>query len=217
MVETMNVPRRQTLSEELFNAISHGIGALSAAAAMVMMILKAEDAWQVTAVCIYGATMFILYMASTLYHSLTNRKAKGVFRVLDHCSIFLLIAGTYTPYTLIALRNTVGWPLLIFIWGSAAVGIVLNAISLKRFKKISMVLYVLMGWAVVMTAAPLMRAVDPAGCLLLLIGGIFYTVGIVFFALGRRIYGMHPLWHVFVLAGSAFQFFSVYFYVLPKF
>lgn len=215
MVEVMKMPRRQTLSEELFNAISHGIGALSAIAAMVMMILKSEDVWKIIAVSIYGAAMLILYMASTLYHSLTNKKAKGVFRVLDHCSIFLLIAGTYTPYTLIALRDTVGWPLFAFIWIGAITGIVLNAISLEKFKAFSMILYVLMGWAVVMTAGPLLRAVAPMGCLLLLIGGICYTVGIVFFGLGRRIYGMHPLWHVFVLAGSAFQFFSIYFFVLP--
>ena len=108
MVEVVKMPRWQSLSEELFNAISHGIGALSAVAATVLMILKSQDAWQVTAVSIYGAAMFVLYMASTLYHSLTNKKAKRVFRVLDHCSIFLLIAGTYTPYTLIALRSTVG-------------------------------------------------------------------------------------------------------------
>ena len=215
MVEVAKMPRRQTLSEELFNAISHGIGALSAIAATVMMILKSEDVWQIIAVSIYGAAMLILYMASTLYHSLTNKKAKGVFRVLDHCSIFLLIAGTYTPYTLIALRGTVGWPLFAFIWISAITGIVLNAVSLEKFKAISMVLYVLMGWAVVMTAGPLLRAVAPMGCLLLLIGGICYTVGIVFFGLGRRNYGKHPLWHVFVLAGSAFQFFSIYFFVLP--
>ena len=217
MVEVVKMPRRQTLSEELFNAISHGIGALSAVAATVLMILKSKDAWQVTAVSIYGAAMFVLYMASTLYHSLTNKKAKRVFRVLDHCSIFLLIAGTYTPYTLIALRSTVGWPLLVFIWVSAIVGIVLNAVSLEKFKAFSNILYLLMGWAIVMTAGPLVSTVAPMGCLLLLIGGICYTFGMVFFALGRRIYGMHPLWHVFVLAGSAFQFFSIYVYVLPHF
>ena len=214
MVEVVKMPRRQTFSEELFNAISHGIGALSAVAATVLMILKSQDAWQVTAVSIYGAAMFVLYMAS---HSLTNKKAKRVFRVLDHCSIFLLIAGTYTPYTLIALRSTVGWPLLVFIWVSAIVGIVLNAVSLEKFKAFSNILYLLMGWAIVMTAGPLVSTVAPMGCLLLLIGGICYTFGMVFFALGRRIYGMHPLWHVFVLAGSAFQFFSIYVYVLSHF
>lgn len=215
MIDTINISRKQTFSEELFNAISHGLGVLFAIAATVLMLLRASDAWQVVSVCVYGASMVFLYMASTLYHSISSPGAKRVLRVFDHCSIFVLIAGTYTPYTLIALRHTVGWPLFGLIWGTAILGIVLNAISLEKFKKLSYVLYLLMGWAIIMTVGPLNAAVPMQGVLYLIVGGIAYTAGMVFFGLGKKMRGMHPLWHVFVLVGSVFHFLSIFGYVLP--
>ena len=214
MVEMMKLPRKQTFSEELFNAISHGVGAMSAIAAMVLMLVRAQDPWQTVSACIYGGSMFFLYMASTLYHSMFHEGAKRVLRVFDHCSIYVLIAGTYTPYTLVALRGAVGWTLFGIIWGGAVLGIVLNAISLERFKILSNVLYLVMGWAMIMTLGPLNSAVSPMGVMLLVLGGILYTVGLVFFGLGKKVRGMHPLWHVFVLGGSVLHFLSVYLYVL---
>ncbi len=214
MVEMMKLPRKQTFSEELFNAISHGVGAMSAIAAMVLMLVRAQDPWQTVSACIYGGSMFFLYMASTLYHSIFHEGAKRVLRVFDHCSIYVLIAGTYTPYTLVALRGAVGWTLFGIIWGGAVLGIVLNAISLERFKILSNVLYLVMGWAIIMTLGPLNSAVAPMGVMLLVLGGILYTVGMVFFGLGKKVRGMHPLWHVFVLGGSVLHFLSVYLYVL---
>ena len=214
MVEMMKLPRKQTFSEELFNAISHGVGAMSAIAAMVLMLVRAQDPWQTVSACIYGGSMFFLYMASTLYHSMFHEGAKRVLRVFDHCSIYVLIAGTYTPYTLVALRGAVGWTLFGIIWGGAVLGIVLNAISLERFKILSNVLYLVMGWTIIMTLGPLNSAVAPMGVMLLVLGGILYTVGMVFFGLGKKVRGMHPLWHVFVLGGSVLHFLSVYLYVL---
>lgn len=214
MVEMMKLPRKQTFSEELFNAISHGVGAMSAIAAMVLMLVRAQDPWQTVSACIYGGSMFFLYMASTLYHSMFHEGAKRVLRVFDHCSIYVLIAGTYTPYTLVALRGAVGWTLFGIIWGGAVLGIVLNAISLERFKILSNVLYLVMGWAIIMTLGPLNSAVAPMGVMLLVLGGILYTVGMIFFGLGKKVRGMHPLWHVFVLGGSVLHFLSVYLYVL---
>ena len=214
MVEMMKLPRKQTFSEELFNAISHGVGAMSAIAAMVLMLVRAQDPWQTVSACIYGGSMFFLYMASTLYHSIFHEGAKRVLRVFDHCSIYVLIAGTYTPYTLVALRGAVGWTLFGIIRGGAVLGIVLNAISLERFKILSNVLYLVMGWAIIMTLGPLNSAVAPMGVMLLVLGGILYTVGMVFFGLGKKVRGMHPLWHVFVLGGSVLHFLSVYLYVL---
>lgn len=214
MVEMMKLPRKQTFSEELFNAISHGLGAMSAIAALVLMLVRAQNPWQTVSACIYGGSMFFLYMASTLYHSMFHEGAKRVLRVFDHCSIYVLIAGTYTPYTLIALRGVVGWTLFGIIWGGALLGIVLNAISIERFKILSNILYLVMGWAIIMTLGPLNSAVAPMGVMLLVLGGILYTVGMVFFGLGKKVRGMHPLWHVFVLGGSVLHFLSVYLYVL---
>ena len=214
MVEMMKLPRKQTFSEELFNAISHGLGAMSAIAALVLMLVRAQNPWQTVSACIYGGSMFFLYMASTLYHSMFHEGAKRVLRVFDHCSIYVLIAGTYTPYTLIALRGAVGWTLFGIIWGGALLGIVLNAISIERFKILSNVLYLVMGWAIIMTLGPLNSAVAPIGVMLLVLGGILYTMGMVFFGLGKKVRGMHPLWHVFVMGGSVLHFLSVYLYVL---
>lgn len=207
-----------TLGEELFNSISHGIGFLLSVAALVLAVIQAAfhgDAWCVVSAAIYGSTLILLYCMSTLYHSITHPTAKKVFRIFDHTTIFLLIAGTYTPITLVSMRGTIGWIIFGIVWGTAVLGIVLNSISIEKFKKFSMIAYIAMGWAVVIGVKPLINSMETRGLLLLVFGGLFYTIGIIFYAL-KKFKFMHSIWHLFVLAGSVLQYFAVYFYILPR-
>ncbi len=208
-----------TLGEELMNSISHGIGACLSVAALVLCIVRAVfniesvGAAGVVGASIYGATLVILYCMSTLYHAITNKTARRVFRVFDHTSIYLLIAGTYTPITLVTLKGAIGWVLFGIVWGIAVLGIVLNAINIERFKVFSIVSYIVMGWAVVLGGKSVISQLPFGGLVFLLIGGICYTVGIIFYAMKKYKY-MHSVWHMFVLAGSITHFFAVYLYVL---
>ena len=205
-----------TLGEEIFNSVSHGVGvALACVGFGILIVLSAlyGDAWAVSSSIVYSFSLFALYLASTLYHACPNRRVKGVLQVLDHCSIFLLIAGTYTPYTLITLRGALGWTLFAVVWGAAIVGVVLNAIDVRKYSRISMVCYVAMGWVVVLAIRPLMASLAWRGLVLLALGGVFYTVGIVFYVI-RRNY-MHSIWHLFVLAGSVCHYLSILLYVIP--
>ena len=205
-----------TLGEEIFNSVSHGVGvALACVGFGILIVLSAlyGDAWAVSSSIVYSFSLFALYLASTLYHACPNRRVKGVLQVLDHCSIFLLIAGTYTPYTLINLRGALGWSLFAVVWGAAIVGVVLNAIDVQKYSRISMVCYVAMGWVVVLAIRPLMASLAWNGLVLLALGGVFYTVGIVFYVI-RRSY-MHSIWHLFVLAGSVCHYLSILLYVIP--
>lgn len=205
-----------TLGEEIVNAVSHGVGALLAVAALVLLIVSAAftgDALYVVCACIYGSTLVLMYVFSTLYHSLTNKTAKAVFRVLDHASIFLLIAGTYTPYALISLLNNGGIVIGAIIWAAAILGIVLNAINLEKFSIFCHICYVVMGWFIIFRLGALMRMVAPGGIIFLVLGGVVYTLGIIFFAMPRFRY-MHSVWHFFVLGGSILHFFSIYLYVI---
>ena len=205
-----------TLGEEIFNSVSHGVGvALACVGFGILIVLSAlyGDAWAVSSSIVYSFSLFALYLASTLYHVCPNRRVKGVLQVLDHCSIFLLIAGTYTPYTLITLRGALGWSLFAVVWGAAIVGVVLNAIDVQKYSRISMVCYVAMGWVVVLAIRPLMASLAWRGLVLLALGGVFYTVGIVFYVI-RRSY-MHSIWHLFVLAGSVCHYLSILLYVIP--
>ena len=211
-----NLPK-YTLGEELFNSISHGVGACLSVAALVLCIVQAAihgTAAGVVGASIYGSTLIILYCMSTLYHAITNKTARCVFRVFDHTSIYLLIAGTYTPITLVTLTGALGWVLFGIVWGIAVLGIVLNSISIERFKKFSMISYIVMGWCCIIGIKDIMANMDKGGFIFLAIGGILYTVGIIFYALKKLRY-MHSVWHLFVLAGSIMQFFCVYWYVLP--
>ena len=208
---------KYTLGEDLTNSISHGIGACLSVAALVLCIVKAAlhgTTAGVVGASIYGSTLIIMYCMSTLYHAITNEKARHIFRVFDHLSIYLLIAGSYTPITLVTLKGAMGWTLFGIVWGVAILGIVLNSISLEKFKVFSMISYVAIGWAVVIGAKDIIEKLDRNGLMLLLYGGIAYTVGIIFFALKKYKY-MHSIWHFFVLCGSILQFFSIYLYVLP--
>lgn len=205
-----------TLGEEIFNSVSHGVGvALACVGFGILIVLSAlyGDAWAVSSSIVYSFSLFALYLASTLYHACPNRRVKGVLQVLDHCSIFLLIAGTYTPYTLITLRGAFGWTLFAVVWGAAIVGVVLNAIDVQKYSRVSMVCYVAMGWVVVLAIRPLMASLAWNGLVLLALGGVFYTVGIVFYVI-RRSY-MHSIWHLFVLAGSVCHYLSILLYVIP--
>lgn len=204
-----------TLGEEIFNSVSHGIGAGISVAACVLMIIRAAftgDVMKVVSAAIFGAALIILYMMSTLYHAISNPTAKKVMRIFDHCTIFFLIAGTYTPFTLVTMGGALGWTMFGILWGSCAIGIVLNAISLNKFSKLSMVLYVLMGWCVVFCVKPVVTYLGLWGSLMLLAGGIFYTAGIIFYAKRKKY--MHSVWHIFVVFGSVCHILCVLFWVI---
>lgn len=210
--ETKNpLNKRYTLGEEIFNSVSHGVGALLAIAGTVVLIVMTalySDPWGVVSSAVYGGTLIILYTMSTLYHAITNEKAKQVMRVMDHVTIFLLIAGTYTPITLVTLRGTLGWVLFGFIWGAAALGIVLNAIDLERFRKISVVCYIIMGWAIIAAIVPLINSLPTISLVFLLIGGVLYSVGVIFYAI-KKIKYFHSIWHLFTIGGSVFHYFAI--------
>ena len=203
--------KRYTLGEEIFNAVSHGAGGLlSIAGTVVLIVLCAvySDAWSVISACVYGASLIILYTMSTLYHAITNEKAKKFFRVMDHNTIFFLIAGTYTPFTLVTLRGKLGWILFGIVWGSALIGIKLNSIDLEKFRKPSVVCYILMGWVIIIAVKPMLNSLPGLSLVFLLLGGIFYTVGVIFYSL-KKIKWFHSVWHLFTVSGSVLHYFSV--------
>ena len=203
--------KRYTLGEEIFNSVSHGVGGGLSIAGTVILIVFAviySDAWGVVSSAIYGASLIILYTMSTLYHAITNDRAKGFFRIMDHNTIFFLIAGTYTPITLVPLRGAFGWTLFGVIWAAAVVGIVLNSIDLEKFRKPSVVCYILMGWAVVFAINPMLRMINKISLLFLLIGGLFYTIGVIFYVMKKKRY-FHSIWHLFTIGGSVFHWFSI--------
>lgn len=204
--------RRQKLGEELVNAITHGVGALLAIAGLVLLVVRAAKygtAINVVSVALFGTTMILLYLCSCLYHALADNKGKRVFQVLDHCTIFLLILGTYIPICLVNIGGALGWTLFGINTACALVGIVLTAVNMKRWKKLSMVLYVVMGWMCLIALPSIYRSLTPMGFGFLVLGGVCYTVGILFYRQKDKLY-RHGIWHVFVLAGTIFQFFTVY-------
>lgn len=214
--EKIQIPN-YSLGEEITNAILHGIGALLAIAALVLCVVFSaihHNPYAVVSSCLYGSTLIILYTMSCLYHSLKVNNAKRVFRIIDHCSIFLLIAGTYTPLTLVSLNGPIGWTLFGIIWGVSILGIILNAIDLNKYKVISMILYIMMGWAIIFTFPRLLKVIDMAGIYLLVAGGIVYTIGAIFYGIGKKIKYMHSVFHIFVLAGSILHFFAILLYVI---
>ena len=205
-----------TAGEEISNAITHGIGAGLSVAGTVLLIIRAailSDAMSVVASAIYGGSLILLYMMSTMYHSLTNETAKKVFRIFDHCTIFILISGTYTPYTLVTLRGWIGWSIFGTLWGLTALGIVFNSISIEKAKKFSLIAYILMGWCIVIAIKPTIVGLGFYGMFFVLLGGVFYTVGVIFYKM-KKVRYMHSVWHLFVLAGSIFQYFSIFFWVI---
>ena len=208
---------KYTLGEEITNAITHGIGCLLSIAALVLCVVFSaihHNPYAVVSSAIYGSTSIILYIISTLYHSLKVNNAKRVFRIIDHCSIYLLIAGTYTPFALVALPKTFGWIIFGVEWACAIIGIVLNAIDLKKFKVFSMILYLIMGWMIIFSFEELLASIDIAGIYMMLVGGVLYTVGAIIYGFGKKIRYMHSIFHMFVLAASILFFFSIFLYVI---
>jgi hemolysin III len=198
---------------ERFNAITHVAGTALAVAGTAVLIVVSSGARRITALAIYGAMTIAAYLSSTLYHSIRHGKAKQVFHVFDHCAIYLLIAGTYTPFTLVTLRGAWGWWLFGAIWTLAALGIAKDVFLHGKMRVLSIALYVLMGWLIVIAFGPLRAALPAPGVALLIAGGIVYTIGIGFFALSKRVAYTHGVWHLFVIAGSICHYVAVLRYV----
>ncbi|EFU40161.1 channel protein, hemolysin III family [Paenibacillus vortex V453] len=213
MANTYTYPRR----EEIANAITHGIGAALSVAALVLLIVFSSlkgTAWHIVSFTIYGSTMLLLYLSSTLVHGLRDGKAKDFFEFMDHSSIYLFIAGTYTPFLLVAIRGTLGWSLFGIVWGVALFGVIFKAFFVKKFLFLSTIFYIAMGWLIVIAWNPLTAVVAPQGMNLLALGGVLYTLGTIFYV-WRGFPYHHAIWHLFVLAGSILHFFAILIYLLP--
>lgn len=209
----MTTPRKQTRTEEITNAILHGVGLGLAIAALVILVIFAHnygDTWHLVGFSIYGVTLIILYSSSTLYHSFPDGKWKSTLRIIDHASIFLLIAGTYTPVTLTAMRGPWGWSIFGIVWGIALAGIVLKIFFIHKLKYLSLVLYVVMGWLIIIAIKPLVESVGSTSLAFLVAGGLLYMTGIIFYA-WKSLPFSHAIWHLFVLAGSICHFFTVFY------
>lgn len=205
------------LKEEIANGITHGLGAVASIVGLAVLVGYAAmngDAQDVTAVAIFGGSMILLYTSSTLYHSVPHDGARAVFKVLDHASIYILIAGSYTPFTLIALRGDMGWRLFTIVWSLAAVGVIFKVFFTGKFDKLSTMIYLGMGWSVVFYAKDVSAAIPDMGLWLLVAGGLSYTLGVAFYLWDKLPYN-HAIWHLFVLGGTAFHYFSVLLYVVP--
>ncbi len=203
--------RTLSIGEEIFNSITHGIGTLLSIAALVLLVINAVvkgNVWHVVSFSIFGTTLVLLYLSSTLYHSFTKEKIKNLFVRFDHAAIFLLIAGTYTPLLLTVVRGTLGWTLFGIIWGVAIIGVVVRSIYLTKFRKLMVGVYVAMGWMFVVAIIPLINNLPGISLLFLLLGGVFYSLGVIFYVWRNLKYG-HGIWHLFVLAGSIMHFFSI--------
>lgn len=216
-MKDLNIPK-YTLGEEITNSITHGIGALlSIVALIISIIISAIHYNGVGIVCsiIYGTSMILMYLMSCLYHSMSsNIKAKKVFRVIDHCDIYLYIAGCYTPFCISLIGGTIGWTLFGLVWSCAIIGVLLNAINLEKNKRLSLILYLVMGWMIIISIKPLINNLPINGLLLLLSGGIIYTLGAIIYKMGSKRKYFHSIFHIFVLIGSILQFFSIIFYTL---
>jgi len=207
--------------EEIFNMVSHIVGGALGVAALTLCVIFAAihgNVYGVVSSSIYGATMILLYTMSTIYHGLkADTTAKKVFQILDHCSIFLLIAGSYTPFALCTIRQVdvaTGWTIFGIIWGMAALGIALNAIDLKRYKVFSMICYLVMGWIIIFKFDLLLKGLNTIGLILLIAGGVVYTIGAVLYGLGKKHKYVHSIFHLAIVIGSLLQFFSILLYVV---
>ena len=209
---------KYTKGEEIFNAVSHIIGGAFGIVALVLGIIFAikfkHDNLNILSVIIYGVSMIILYTMSSIYHFLRRNRAKKLFRIFDHCTIFLLIAGTYTPIVLLKLNTVLGWWMFGIVWFLAIIGIVLNSIDLKKYKTISMILYLVMGWCIIFSFKNLLENMNIMGILFSLLGGIIYTIGAVLYGIGKKKKYMHSVFHIFCIIASVSFFVTIYFYAL---
>ena len=215
--DVMTSSSRYSIREEIASSVTHGIGILLSFAALLIMVIYAArygSVWHIVGAAVFGCGLIMTYTSSTLYHSFQKEKVKAVFRTLDHVAIFLLIAATYTPLTLVNLRGPWGWSIFGVVWGLALFGIIVECTSLRRFRLASVLLYIGMGWIVIIALKPLLEMVQTGGLILLLGGGLFYTIGCLFYAWKSLPYN-HAIWHLFVLGGSVCHFFAIMCYVLP--
>lgn len=210
--------RIYTLGEEIANSVTHGIGALLSVAGLALMLVLAasqDDVTRIVSSIIYGSSLVLLFLLSTLYHSFRHHSIKAIFQVLDHCAIYLLIAGTYTPFLLISLKGIWGYSLMAVIWGLAIFGVIFKICYGDRHPKISLLTYLLMGWLILIAGTEMIARVPVEGLVLLAAGGLVYTLGTIFFIWDRLPYN-HAIWHLFVLGGSICHFFAIYEYVIPS-
>ncbi len=207
--------KRYPLAEEIANSITHGIGAALSVAGLVVLIVLAGDTWRIVSFSIYGGSMIAVYLASTMYHSFQRPRVKAVLRILDHASIYLLIAGTYTPFLLISMRGVWGWALLITVWGLALLGVVSKTVFARHFRNPSTWLYILMGWLSLVGLKQALAAIPGGGLALIAAGGVIYTVGVIFYAWRKLPYN-HAIWHLFVLGGSVCHYLAVLLYLAPQ-
>jgi len=208
---------RYTFKEEIANSVTHGIGTALSIAGLIVLVSFAAikgDAWRVVSFSVYGGTMVVLYLISAIYHGFRGPKVKHVFHVLDHAAIYLLIAGTYTPFALVNLRGGWGWSLFGIIWGLAAAGILFKVFWFGRLHILSIAIYLIMGWFVIIAIKPILVNIPIGGLIWLLVGGCAYTFGIAFYVWKKLPYH-HAIWHLFVMAGSICHFFAMLFYILP--
>lgn len=208
--------RKKISNEEIMNVVSHGIGILLSIIGLVILIMTARESgntWHTVAFSIYGATLILLYLASTLYHGCPEGKAKRILKICDHSAIFLLIAGSYTPLTILVLRGKLGWTLFSIVWFIALAGIIFKIFFIKKFKSLSTILYIAMGWLVIFAIKPLYLALNTQSIVFLVLGGLLYTIGTIFYSSKKLKYN-HAIWHLFVLGGSVCHFFTI-FYILP--
>lgn len=219
-IDQITIPK-YSKGEEIFNMVSHIVGGALGIVALVLCVIRGAihgDPYAVVSGAIFGSMMIILYCMSSIYHGLSPKlTAKKVFRILDHCSIYLLIAGTYTPFTLVTMREVdtaLGWTMFGVIWGLTALGITLSAIDIKRFRVIEMILYLGMGWSVIFARETVLTNLDPNGLMLLFLGGISYTLGAVFYGIGSKKAYIHSVFHLFVVLGSLLHFLSIFLYVM---
>ena len=210
-------PQFYTINEEIANSITHGIGTGLSVAGLTLLVVLATlygDKWQIISFSIYGTTLIILYLASTLYHSFQHPPVKRVFRIIDHAAIYLVIAGTYTPFLLVKMRHIWGWTWLVIIWTLALLGVVYKTFFINRFEILAVVSYALMGWMGLIILQELLTTVAIGSMIWLGVGGAFYTIGIIFYAWDKIPYN-HTIWHLFVLSGSACHYFAILLYISP--
>ena len=209
-----------TVGEEIAHAATHGFGVVLAIVGLTVMVARATlygDVWHIVGAAIFGATLVLMYTASTVYHSIpatTLPNTKKVLRIIDHSTIYFLIAGSYTPFTLVTLRGPWGWGLFAWTWGLALAGVIFKIFATGKFEKLSLAIYLGMGWCIVVAIKPLLATLETGGLVLMLLGGLSYTGGVVFYVLDHKKY-FHAIWHAFVLGGSVLQYFAVLFYVIP--
>ncbi|OBS98952.1 hemolysin III family protein [Vibrio tasmaniensis] len=204
--------------EERANAITHGLGVVLGVVGLILLLIRAfdyqADMLTITSMTVYGSSIILLFLASTLYHSITTEKTKRLLKTLDHCAIYLLIAGSYTPFLLVGLRTPLAMGLMAVIWGIALVGIIMKIAFVYRFKRLSLFIYLAMGWLSLIVVYQLAMNIDLGGLVLLAVGGVIYSLGVIFYV-AKRIPYNHAIWHLFVLAGCACHFFAIYLYVTP--